>query len=758
MRIFSGFSKTEKRILIASFILMLICLFLFTDESLFLQFTGKPKATGAIIGTIETMDRDVRFKGDRRFDWGPASHGQPISGGDAVYSGSGSKAIVTLNNGNKIEVGEKSLVRFVKVNGEQMTDLSLGTFKLKVDGSVNVAINGEVTRLEGKNSEVEVRVEKTGKPKVKLVRGEAFVEKKRITRTEAPAPVPTPQQVVKIEVPAGPPVVAEDLASTYYTWRLYDLYEKVDGVFKRRERVPSVLKSSREISWVDATQSTYKVEHSNDSEFQSGVQIFSANAHSLRLLETNKGFNFWRVSRDGVNWSKTGKFKVETGLSPYRATFEKNQINVTIGETILDYDLKWTAPENTKPAGYVLEASAEPRFPRESTIARYLTQPAMKIHATFPQTIYYRVITVSPAMELSQPSETVALVIEPPPRLGSPRLPLAKLDLKRQLDATVSWEGLDRATSYRVEIIDDAGRTIALKETKGKDLGVAELKNGNYRYRVSAVDKWGRQGATSKLKTFGLGDVEKIVAKVEPPKFAKEFSEDPPMEQKRLPSSFDMSNVGKIDPIPPTTNARYSDSAIQIEGASFTMMSSKQKRDDESPFLASLAIRGWKWWGSNGAEGYLKTKAAAINQAGSGVSPIDFEIRAHRRARFRWDWFDFIRELQVTAFVGLETYQSSTSGGKFSPGYQLGKIGSLISFPFGRRWSSGGEVIYGYGVDGSNKLELSGNAFYYFEKNWSIGGGYRGHFFEAGSKATSPSTVPYREGYVEAFSTLRYNY
>ena len=124
MRLFSGFSKTENRVLGASAVLMLLCLLLFLDQWLFLRFAGG-QADGTAIGTVFSMSHDVRFKGDRNFDWNPAKSGQVVSGGDAIYSGVGSKAIVTLEDGSKVEVGEKSLVRFVKKSGDSMTDLSL---------------------------------------------------------------------------------------------------------------------------------------------------------------------------------------------------------------------------------------------------------------------------------------------------------------------------------------------------------------------------------------------------------------------------------------------------------------------------------------------------------------------------------------------------------------------------------------------------------------------------------------------------------
>ena len=734
--------------------MVLLCLLLFLDEGLFLRFSGE-KLTGQEIGTLEILDRDVRFKGDRRFDWGPAQSGQPVSGGDAIYSGDRSKAIVQLKDGNKVEVGEKSLVRFVKINGEQLTDLSVGNFKVKVDGKLKIAVGGEVTTIEGRDSELEVSLDTAGaRPKMKLLKGDAKVaggarkvelKQNRPTQLE-PEPMPTPKR--------GPPVPTENLASTFYTWKLFDLYEMKEGQLIRRNKVPRLLKASRELAWADYSSSSYRIEHSSDPRFESGVHIYNSSAEKIQLSEVYRGTNYWRVSREGKSWSRVSSFKVETNFSTFRPTFRNVRGSTQLTDDGVEYKLSWDPPENSNVTGYVVETSTSSNFAQDMTTAKWLREPSLTLQLKEPQRLYFRVLAINQDQQLSQPSVPFTLDAELPPVLSSPSLPLAKLDLKKKENDYVFWRGLDRAKKYQVEVVDPKGRVIVKKVTDGETLSVRGLNNGQYRYRVSAIDKYGRVGQASKLKSFALGERQALN-----PVIAAQPTPTPqPSPSQRQPSSIELSNRGKLEPLDPTTNDRYADSSVQVEGATFTMLSSKQKRNDEPPVVAALAIRAWHWWGSLGAEGYFKSKVASANPPGEAVSPLDLEVRGYKRTRLRWDWFSFLREIQLTAFAGVEVYRSSTAGGRFSPGYELAKIGTLIAFPFGKRWSTGGEVAYGYAPDGSTKFEFSGNAYYYFEKNWSIGGGYRAHFFEAASPATSPSTVPYREGYMDAFGTLRYTY
>lgn len=67
--------------------------------------------------------------------------------------------------------------------------------------------------------------------------------------------------------------------------------------------------------------------------------------------------------------------------------------------------------------------------------------------------------------------------------------------------------------------------------------------------------------------------------------------------------------------------------------------------------------------------------------------------------------------------------------------------------------------MYGAGSDQSSKYEVSGFFHYYLDPRWSMGAGYRVHLFQAGTPESSPDgSMPYREGYGEGYSVLRWNY
>jgi len=64
-------------------------------------------------------------------------------------------------------------VVFDEINQFEMPNFLDGTFKLKVNGSVTVAIQGEVTQIDGKDSEIQIMVDNQNKPRFQLINGKA---------------------------------------------------------------------------------------------------------------------------------------------------------------------------------------------------------------------------------------------------------------------------------------------------------------------------------------------------------------------------------------------------------------------------------------------------------------------------------------------------------------------------------------------------------------------------------------------------------
>lgn len=200
-------------------------------------------------------------------------------------------------------------------------------------------------------------------------------------------------------------------------------------------------------------------------------------------------------------------------------------------------------------------------------------------------------------------------------------------------------------------------------------------------------------------------------------------------------------------------NRHFNSSRWEFEGLMVNQQSSQQINQGTSgPVLAGAGVRLHHWMNRNGIEAAIKASIFGLNSSASQSQPFDAEARYHRRIFFGpSDRYD------LSLFGGLETYHNKSST-SFSNGYDILKIGSQIQFLYHNNWDMGGEVSVGEATAGGQKYEISGNFHYYITEVWSLGFGYRINAFYAGSQKYSPVGLPYREGYTEGFTTLRYHY
>ena len=204
---------------------------------------------------------------------------------------------------------------------------------------------------------------------------------------------------------------------------------------------------------------------------------------------------------------------------------------------------------------------------------------------------------------------------------------------------------------------------------------------------------------------------------------------------------------------PTGRNRHFNSSRLEFEGLLTNQQSSQQINQGTSgPVLAGAGVRLHHWVNRNGVEAAIKASILGLNSTASQSQPFDAEARYHRRIIFGpSDRYD------LSLFGGYETYHNKSST-SFSNGYDVLKVGSQIQFLYHNNWDLGGEVSAGAAVAGGQKYEISGNFHYYITEVWSLGFGYRINAFYATSQKYSPVGLPYREGYTEGFTTLRYHY
>lgn len=680
--------KTDNKIVLGAIIGILICLYLL----LFDDGAGiKNDSARLAVGKVTFKQNDARQKYKTDYSWDKVKEQQTIRLGDSIYSGQQSQIQVSLDAGGAVDIGENSLVTFDTIQDEKVVDLSNGNFRLKVNGTMKIALQGEIATFEGDNSELQVVIGKDNKTNIRLLKGEATVKKankvmKLNPRSiasinglgdELPSNQPTQQPPPPPQAQVEIPVVDTGSPTLEYKWKLYDIYEpKGLEVFEKKYR-PHFVKMNHRIDWKVGPDKITYFEWTNDPAFTNAVKI-QTRKQSLEMPHLYIGENYWKVSTDNMNWSASQRIVVE---ADFLKDAEPEVVNPPKEITLFKETVSINVPLKTsfKPIGFVAQASTHPQFAPDATKTFWSAKPDVRVSFFRPGVYYYRFRSVNERQEISRWSKPVSFHVVGPEKALVPKL--ARLPKQKPKPKVI----IERPVKQ---------------------------------------------------------------AKAEEPKQARQVAS--------TPESTSLIKIDKRDNV--QMNDKYKSSQVAVQGFMWTMQSTdllEQGGSTNIPVASGLGVHSYLWRGNHGFEGNFKSGVLAMNTIGQEIVNVQaLEARYHYRI-FTGFPFGLSRELQTSLFAGYEVYRNT--GIYVSREYDLVKFGTALEFPWYKRWSSGGEFVYGRSSDASVKYEVSGNLNYFLNTDWSFGVGYRIHLFDAGSLKSSPTQqLPYREGYTEGFSNLIY--
>ncbi len=360
---------------------------------------------------------------------------------------------------------------------------------------------------------------------------------------------------------------------------------------------------------------------------------------------------------------------------------------------------------------------------------------------------------------------------------SAPEIQTLQLDKWNQDHAGLKAEVQTKLPMTKGHIVEVARDTqFAAKETyrswsSGNELQFQIFESGNFAVRARSVNTNGELSEWSRPQEFSVKlpsgvRVAPRIAKAAPPKILAPVAAIPPppaaKPEARAPAAISDEVMGSVGTpgnfLVPLYNEKYKNSSIAVSGFMWTQYSTLQEYLGEtSPVNGGGKVHGIYWKGSQGVEGDLKLGVLGFNEAGRKRSGLqDFEARYHYRFFTDFPW-QLTRELQISFFGGFEYYKNNNDF--FNPGYNMLKLGNTYNFPWDPHINLGGEFELGVAPDMSLKKEISGFISYFYNRDWSIGVGYRVHLFDAATSSSSPTgRMPYREGYTEGFSTLRFHY
>lgn len=537
-----------------------------------------------------------------------------------------------------------------------------------------------------------------------------------------------------------------------YTHQLYDFYDNVDGRFVPRVSQRRFVKMNLPVAWsLEGAHHSLLGQLSSRPDFSSIAGTFMVSAREAQGVFKNVflGKNYFRVLSEGKGLStEPQEFLVQD-----KPLHEKPPQLAVSARTLYILEesaqLKTQVKADADLVHLLVEESDHPEFPPEQTRVLWSQQKIMSWNISEPREFYFRVRGVNARWELTAPSDAVAVRVERPGMPELPRLAQGRLRLTEEDTAVVSWDQSKNAEFYEVRIKSNDGKIVESGRTRKNTLSWRPKKSGQYRISIVSVDQFKRRPRGESVVSVLVDPLPQVpippLALEEAPK--REVASTPKLSTK-VPSE-----------IPRFLNFNFQSSKLAFEGAAFTMYSQDQlDQGKANPTAFMFGVRSIHWMDPHGVEASFKTKVLRLSSVeGGDVAPMQAEARYHYKFDLPFNPFSRTGKAEMSLLAGYETYKNS-AGGLFSPKYDLIKAGMAFNFPVIQSWDTGGELVYGQGLDKSTKYEVSGFLSYFLDPSWSLGAGYRIHLFIAGSDASSPLGVPYREGFGEGYSTLRWHY
>lgn len=652
-----------------------------------------------MVGQIKQKKNDTRHRSSDSLIWAKAKEDQQIRIGDSVFAGDDSFVLVQLQDGGELTVNKNSMVNFREIQDQKLANLNWGNFRLKVQGQLKLAVRGQVIAVNGASSEVLVTLDPKQAPKIKLLKGNVKIKQANSPKEWALAQT---EQLAVLDIPPDKKVAKINNGNEL------PVPQVVPPPVVPAE-VPGQLSAQNEpLIYTWKLYDLYK---------QDGFQLIEHEQEpdSIPLTATlswadGKGKDTY------VELSNQIDFKNSSTMESSQGFVTTNTLHMGENFWRISYDKKnWS--------------EAQTLFVRSSLLPN--ARPDVKLTSHEILLVGDKANTM---VSLKAPVQALGYVLE------AAREPIFVRGRTR-----IFWSasGETKLAFYKPGTYYYRFRTVGLNQELS-DWSDPEVFNVRKPLPPSAAPI---RMAEKKQPTRRVANVEKKKKEVNKPVQRKLAAEPRP----------EIRTTKKLNEPLPSFNERYHNSVFSVQGFMWTLQSSQQYlANTEAPVASGLGLRYLRWWDRSGVEGLFRTQVVGFNQTGRQTALRDFEARYHFRFLTGFP-FHLARELQTSFFAGFENH--SNNGADFSNHYDLLTFGTSLEFPVANHWATGGELVYGRGLDQSYKAEIGGHLSYFWEKAWSASLGYRLHLFQAGATAAAPyGLLPYREGYTEGYTTINYHF
>lgn len=367
---FSGLMNAERVLIGLSVVGLIFASLLLFNEDLYNRFIGgsvHDDTSKPLMGIVTEKINDTRYKNSATILWVNARKKQNVRAGDSLFTGANSRTHVELKNGNEMTLDQNTLVVF---NETKLMDLNMGNFRFKVDGKMELSVQGQPTIIEGNGSDIQIIVpkEKGAKPQVRLLRGQATVQVQGKPR----------QELVPQKIETLPIVVTEEAI----------------------RQTASVLSDEPA-----AQPQPVAIETPAPAPIQRRLQLYDV----FELKEDKSLSPRATITEEARGFLPLDESVGLTSSSLQPITLDENGARVTLA-----------AAGSPEMQGYVYEVSTEREFPVEKTRVKWNRDGNLQLRFENAGTFYYRVRGANQKTELTSVSEPVEVVILPQEKVIAP--------------------------------------------------------------------------------------------------------------------------------------------------------------------------------------------------------------------------------------------------------------------------------------------------------------------------------------------------
>lgn len=344
------------------------------NEDLYNRFIGGNDAresSQTLMGVVTEKVNDTRFKSSMNIHWVNAKTKQNVRLGDSLFTGTNSRSHVALTSGSEMTLDQNTLVVF---NESKLMDLNMGNFRFKVEGKMTLAVQGQITTIEGNGSDIQIIVpkQKGAKPQVRLLQGTATVQVRG-----KPVQKLTPQ---KIE--ALPIIISEEAVR-----KTASVLDEQPIKSPPTEVQPQVVATPTPVP-IPRRLQLYDVFELKDDKTLARRPILTEAVQRLLPLE----------QKIELISSQTEPISLANGSA---------RVGLTASSTS---DLQ----------GYVYEVSSDREFPPAQTRAQWNRDGKLALNFQLPGTFYYRVRGANQKTELTVVSDPIQIIILPQEKIVAP--------------------------------------------------------------------------------------------------------------------------------------------------------------------------------------------------------------------------------------------------------------------------------------------------------------------------------------------------